>query len=306
MTISITPISDQMGASITGITGAEAATPEVARQLQGALDEYGVVVLPELNISDDDLAALARLLGEVVLPPYGALADHPEISPVTRDPELDKLARYREANVNWHIDGTTSDAPDKMTLLTARRTAENGEGNTEFANTYAAYRALPDDDKALIDGLRVRFSADSAYRKVDPNPSEKAVAQWATVPKSEHPARVEAPGRAAIPRDGLHRRGRDRHARRRGAGLAPTLARLGDAARVHLVAFVARGRPRDLRQHRPAPPSHAVLGDVAAVDAPGDDRRRRSLRLTPRTAAVQAARRQLGGPLTVRIPFVFA
>ena len=100
---------------------------------------------------------------------------------------LDKLARYREANVNWHIDGTTSDAPDKMTLLTARRTAENGEGNTEFANTYAAYRALPDDDKALIDGLRVRFSADSAYRKVDANPSEKAVAQWATVPKSEHP-----------------------------------------------------------------------------------------------------------------------
>ena len=187
MTISITPISDQMGASITGITGAEAATPEVARQLQGALDEYGVVVLPELNISDDDLAALARLLGEVVLPPYGALADHPEISPVTRDPALDKLARYREANVNWHIDGTTSDAPDKMTLLTARRTAENGEGNTEFANTYAAYRALPDDDKALIDGLRVRLSADSAYRKVDPNPSEKAVAQWATVPKSEHP-----------------------------------------------------------------------------------------------------------------------
>ena len=187
MTISITPINDQMGASITGITGAEAATPEVARQLQGALDEYGVVVLPELNISDDDLAALARLLGEVVLPPYGALADHPEISPVTRDPAQDKLARYREANVNWHIDGTTSDAPDKMTLLTARRTAENGEGNTEFANTYAAYRALPDDDKALIDGLRVRFSADSAYRKVDPNPSEKAVAQWATVPKSEHP-----------------------------------------------------------------------------------------------------------------------
>ena len=187
MSITITPINAKMGASITGITGSEAATPEVARQLQGALDEYGVVVLPELNISDDDLAALARLLGEVVLPPYGALADHPEISPVTRDPELDKLARYREANVNWHIDGTTSDAPDKMTLLTARRTAENGEGNTEFANTYAAYRALPDDDKAMIDGLRVRFSADSAYRRVDPNPSEKAVAQWATVPTREHP-----------------------------------------------------------------------------------------------------------------------
>ena len=46
--------------------------PGMARQLQGALDEQGVVVLSQLNISDDDLDALARLLGEVVLPPYGA------------------------------------------------------------------------------------------------------------------------------------------------------------------------------------------------------------------------------------------
>src|SRR4051794_16277048 len=128
MSISITPINDAMGASITGITGPEAATPDVAREIQDALDTYSVVVLPELNISDDDLAALARLLGEVVLPQHGALADHPEISPITRDPAQDKLAQYREANVNWHTDGTTSEMPDKVTMLTARRTADNGEG----------------------------------------------------------------------------------------------------------------------------------------------------------------------------------
>ena len=114
MSITITPISDDMGVEITGITGAEAATPDIAGQIQDALDTYGVVVLPELNISDDDLAALARLLGDVVLPPHGALADHPEISPITRDPALDKLAKYREANVNWHTDGTMSDLPDKL------------------------------------------------------------------------------------------------------------------------------------------------------------------------------------------------
>jgi alpha-ketoglutarate-dependent taurine dioxygenase len=187
MSISITPISDEMGASVTGITGAEAATPEVAGQIQAALDRYGVVVLPELNITDDDLAALARQLGDVVLPPHGALADHPEISPITRDPAQDKLAQYREANVNWHTDGTTSEVPDKLTMLTARRTADNGEGNTEFANTYAAYRALPDDDKALIDGLRVRHSFASAHRKIEPDPSEKQLAQWAMVPTREHP-----------------------------------------------------------------------------------------------------------------------
>ena len=187
MSITITPISDDMGVEITGITGAEAATPDIAGQIQDALDTYGVVVLPELNISDDDLAALARLLGDVVLPPHGALADHPEISPITRDPALDKLAKYREANVNWHTDGTMSDLPDKLTLLTARRTAENGEGNTEFANTYAAYRALPDDDKEQIDSLRVRHSFTSAQRKIEPDPTDKQLEQWAMVPACEHP-----------------------------------------------------------------------------------------------------------------------
>ena len=187
MSITITPINDDMGASITGITGSEAATPEVARQIQGAIDEYGVVVLPELNISDDDLAALARLLGEVVLPPHGALADHPEISPITRDPEQDKLAKYREANVNWHTDGTMSDVPDKLTMLTARPHGRQRRRQHRVRQHLRRVRALPDDDKELIDGLRVRHSFASAQRKIEPDPTEKQLAQWAMVPSREHP-----------------------------------------------------------------------------------------------------------------------
>ena len=187
MNITITPINGDIGATITGVTGSEAATPEVARQVQEAIDRYGVVVFPKLHISDDDLAALARLLGEVVLPLHGALEDHPEIAPVTRDPEQDKMAQYREATFNWHTDGTMSDAPDKLTMLTAIRTAEGAEGNTEFATTYAAYDALPDDEKERIDGLRVRHSFTSAQRKIEPDPTEKQLAQWGKVPSREHP-----------------------------------------------------------------------------------------------------------------------
>jgi len=187
MSITITPINGEIGATITGTTGSEVATPEVASQVQAAIDRYGVVVFPDLHISDDDLAALARQLGEVVLPLHGALADHPEIAPITRDPDLDKMAQYREATFNWHTDGTMSDVPDKLTMLTAIRTADGGEGNTEFATTYAAYEALPDDDKALIDGLRVRHSFASAQLKIHPDPTEKQLAAWNTVPVREHP-----------------------------------------------------------------------------------------------------------------------
>jgi alpha-ketoglutarate-dependent taurine dioxygenase len=46
---------------------------------------------------------------------------------------------------------------------------------------------LPDDDKGLIDGLRVRHSFTSAQRKIEPDPTDKQLAQWATVPSCEHP-----------------------------------------------------------------------------------------------------------------------
>ncbi len=187
MSITIEPISDRIGASITGVTGDQAASPAVAAEVQDAIDRFGVVVFPGLDISDTAMAVLARQLGEVVLPLHGALAEHPEIAPVTRNPAEDKMAQYREATFNWHTDGTMSDVPDKLTMLTVRRTPQGGEGNTEFATTYAAYDALPDDDKELIEGLRVRHSFAASQRLIHPNATEKQEAAWGQVPAREHP-----------------------------------------------------------------------------------------------------------------------
>lgn len=76
----------------------------------------------------------------------GRLPGFPEISPVTLDPSRSELARVRRSTVFWHVDGVTDDIPQKATLLTARAVSE-GEGDTEFANTYAAYDALPQSRK---------------------------------------------------------------------------------------------------------------------------------------------------------------
>ncbi len=187
MGITMTPMSEHIGAVITGISPVDATTGAVAEQIQAAIDRHGVVVLPRLFIDDDHLVALARLLGTVVRPLHGALAGYPELAPVTRNPDVDKMARYREATFNWHTDGTMSDMPDKLTMLTARRTAEGAQGNTEFATTYAAYDELTDDDKALIDGLRVKHSFASSQRKIETSPTAKQEADWATVPARQHP-----------------------------------------------------------------------------------------------------------------------
>jgi alpha-ketoglutarate-dependent taurine dioxygenase len=68
----------------------------------------------------------------------------------------------------WHMDGLTVNAPPpKATILSARKLAPKG-GQTEFANTRAAYEALPAEDKAEIQDLRVVHTVVAAVREVAP------------------------------------------------------------------------------------------------------------------------------------------
>jgi alpha-ketoglutarate-dependent taurine dioxygenase len=130
--------------------------------------------------------AFSRLLGDVVILPMGTEQSHPEISKITRDPAQSELAAYREGTFHWHIDGTTDEVPTKATLLTAREVSDEG-GDTEFANTYAAYEALPDDEKASLAEVRVVHSFAAAQSLVVPDPSPKERAAWDRVPAREHP-----------------------------------------------------------------------------------------------------------------------
>lgn len=50
-------------------------------------------------------------------------------------------------------------------MLSAVRVAERG-GETEFANSYAAYDALTDDEKQRFGALRVVHSLEASQRRV--------------------------------------------------------------------------------------------------------------------------------------------
>jgi alpha-ketoglutarate-dependent taurine dioxygenase len=96
------------------------------------------------------------------------------------------MASYRQGNFHWHIDGATSEIPQKATLLTARAIDPAG-GDTEFASTYAAYDALSDSDKEEIASLRVRHSFAHAQSLANPEPTEAQRTAWARVPERVHP-----------------------------------------------------------------------------------------------------------------------
>jgi len=175
-----------IGIEIEGTSGAAFADPDVARDCAALLVEHGVVVYRDAHVDDADLVTFSRLLGEVVVAPMGNLPDHPEVSPVTLDPARSDLAEYRKGTFFWHIDGAQDRTPQKATLLAAREVADEG-GDTEFASTYAAYEALPAEEKERLAGVRAVHSLGASQVLVYPEPTDEQRAMWARVPSREHP-----------------------------------------------------------------------------------------------------------------------
>jgi alpha-ketoglutarate-dependent taurine dioxygenase len=186
MTATRTVLSAAVGIQFAGMAGAEIATPRGVEACRSALDRHGVVVYREAHISDEDLVALARMLGTAVIPRVTGEHEYPEVSTITLDPAKSPLARYREGTFFWHIDGSTDDLPQKATLLTARVVAAEG-GDTEFASTYAAYEALSDTDKTELARLRVVHSLAVSQLLAHPEASAEQRAAWEQVPSRTHP-----------------------------------------------------------------------------------------------------------------------
>ncbi|WP_046731360.1 TauD/TfdA dioxygenase family protein [Streptomyces humi] len=187
MPVTVTELTPTTGVEITGLSGSRLVDPGVAEECLTALERRGVVIYREADVDDADLVAFSRLLGEVVPLPMGGHPTHGEIQRITRDPSKSPLAAYRESTFFWHIDGTTEQVPNKATLLTARQVSDDGDGDTEFANTYAAYEALPRAEREELDGLRVVHSFAASQLLVTPDPSPRERAAWDRNPAREHP-----------------------------------------------------------------------------------------------------------------------
>ena len=187
MPVTINAITPTVGLEIIGMTADQLVEPQTAAEARCALDEHGVVVYREVNISDEQLLAFSRLLGKLVVQPTGE-HDYPEIQTITLDPAKTNalLASYRQGNFHWHIDGAIDEYPQKATLLTARAVDPAG-GDTEFANTYAAYAALTDDERAEIADLQVVHSFAHAQSLANQDATEDQRRSWDRVPARVHP-----------------------------------------------------------------------------------------------------------------------
>jgi alpha-ketoglutarate-dependent taurine dioxygenase len=152
-----------------------------AGEINRLLVERGALVFPQMHLTLDEQLAFAGTIGKVFL------VGGKEVQKISLDPEVNPTAGYTRGAFFWHIDGANDDIPAKATMLNCRILAEEGQGDTLIANTYAAYEDLPAEDKKLIANLRARHSLESSQRMVDPEPSYEELRRWQAYPSKSHP-----------------------------------------------------------------------------------------------------------------------
>ncbi|MFI5511342.1 TauD/TfdA dioxygenase family protein [Mycobacterium sp. NPDC051804] len=187
--LTINKLTDFVGAEVTGLDAdALAGDGALGTAILDALEDNGVLVFPGLGLAPEAQVAFCRRLGDI---DHSSDGHHPVagIYPVTLDKSKNASAAYLRATFDWHIDGCTplnDECPQKATVLSAKQVAERG-GETEFANSYAAYEAFSDDEKQRFGALRVVHSLEASQRRVHPDPSPELVARWRSRPTHEHP-----------------------------------------------------------------------------------------------------------------------
>lgn len=154
----------------------EAGAGEALREL---LVNRGVLVFRALNPTEEQQLALAKQMGSL----------REELGKGIYTISLDKNANargdYLKGSFLWHIDGTHDKVPPFATMLTGRVLSATG-GQTEFANSYAAYEALPAAMKAKIDGLKVVHSVETSMRRAGIEATEDNLAYWRSRPDTVH------------------------------------------------------------------------------------------------------------------------
>jgi alpha-ketoglutarate-dependent taurine dioxygenase len=180
MNVTIEPIKPLIGGRVH-VDKAHLCDDDVVAAVQTSLEERGVLVFPQINLTDQEQLAFTDRLGQRLnfstrVP--GGDVETPDVYKVTLDKEINNEPDYVLGTFFWHVDGVTTDIPlPKATLLSARALSSDG-GLTEFANLYAAYEELPDDEKREYGKMTVIHTLEASIRPVFGIPPQERLDRW--------------------------------------------------------------------------------------------------------------------------------
>jgi taurine dioxygenase len=174
--ISIEPITPHLGAEIRGVVESDAPREQIAIILRRALLTHHLLVVRARILSPPEHIALASMFGEPVRFPQPKIPEHPEIF-VTSNQRGHGLLNVGQ---HWHVDGTMTQGGTPISLWHVIQHPAEG-GDTLYANMHRAYEELPEDLRAVIDGLRMVGRSGATHAVVKQHPATRRPALYTNI-----------------------------------------------------------------------------------------------------------------------------
>src|SRR3977135_1969067 len=165
MAVSLRQIHPVFVGEVAGLDLRAPLSRDDVMAIEAGMDRYAVLVFHDQNITDEQQIAFTRNFGEIENSAGGNVTKPEEhrlnpllndVSNLGRDHKPlardDRRRLFNLGNQLWHSDSSFRAIPAKYSLLSGRVVAKKG-GNTEFADMRAAYDALDEETKALIEDL---------------------------------------------------------------------------------------------------------------------------------------------------------
>jgi taurine dioxygenase len=160
VTVTVKAMAPALGAEVS-CGDVRALDAAAFRQVYQALLDNLVIRIRGQTLSDPELIAFGKRLGELDFAPYAKTGKekartHPEIvvvSNVTENGEA--IGVLRDAEVVWHSDNSYRDRPLAYSALYALEIPPKG-GNTGFANMYLALQTLDPGLRKRIEGKTLK------------------------------------------------------------------------------------------------------------------------------------------------------
>ncbi len=174
-------IAGALGAEIEAVDLAARLSPDAVAEIRRAFLEHQVIFFRDQPLAPAQFMAFARHMGRPI--------EYPFVKGIEGFAEVIEVKKLEHERQNfggiWHSDTAYLAEPPMGSMLLAREVPPYG-GDTEFASQYAAYEALSEGMRRLLDDLKAvnaSSKADATRTREDLTRQKEIVAEYV----AEHP-----------------------------------------------------------------------------------------------------------------------
>lgn len=159
--IQVRPLTPTIGAEIFGVDLGGEISNRQFDDIHSALLNHIVIFFRDQTMTPEQHMDFGRRFGKLHIHPASPnlLDGHPEILIIQADANSKRVA-----GEVWHSDVSCEPEPPMGSILYMLEPPSNGGGDTMFANMYAAYNALSEPMKRLLEGLTAVHDGEHVFR----------------------------------------------------------------------------------------------------------------------------------------------